>query len=214
MFTELIDVLRCTASHEDTWLVAAAEQTDGRHIVAGRLGCPVCRAEYRIVNGVADFRSAEAVPPPDTPAAPVPTEDDVLRARALLNLVEDGGTIALVGGASALLTSLEHSAPAVYLLINPTAGRGRADVSILLFDRGEPLAAGVLRGALAEEPVSEPVLHGVARAVRVGGRLVAPGHLPVPPGIKEIARDTRHWVGERLPVSSAPVPLQRRQSSS
>ena len=40
MFVELVDLLRCPHAHEDSWLVAAADETADRHIVHGSLGCP------------------------------------------------------------------------------------------------------------------------------------------------------------------------------
>ena len=33
MFIELVDSLRCVASHEETWLVASVSRMDGRHVV-------------------------------------------------------------------------------------------------------------------------------------------------------------------------------------
>jgi len=45
MFSELVDVLRCPRPHEESWLVLAAHRLDGRDIMAGVLGCPVCHAD-------------------------------------------------------------------------------------------------------------------------------------------------------------------------
>jgi hypothetical protein len=77
-----------------------------------------------------------------------------------------------------------------------------------------PLAAGVLRAAWLDEATSDPsLLAGVARALRPGGRLVAPAATGVPAGIRELARDAREWVGARdaaVPAASAPVSLRRR----
>ena len=56
MFVELVDALRCVRPHEDAWLVAATRRTEHRHILDGVLGCPVCRTEYPVRDGVADFR--------------------------------------------------------------------------------------------------------------------------------------------------------------
>ena len=56
MFIELIDALRCVQPHEPTWLVASIERAEGRYIERGVLGCPICRAEYPVIDGVADFR--------------------------------------------------------------------------------------------------------------------------------------------------------------
>ena len=48
MFVEIIDLLRCPNAHAESWLVAAAARTVGRHIVEGTLGCPVCEAEMEM----------------------------------------------------------------------------------------------------------------------------------------------------------------------
>ena len=215
MYTELVDALRCTGAHEEAWLVAAAERTEDRHIVTGRLGCPVCRAEYPIVHGAADFRSVRA--PELSRSLKVSrtvSEDELLRARALLNLVEEGGTIALVGSAGGLLEPLEQTTQATYLLVNPPVLPSRTDVSVVLFDHGAPLASKALRGVLVDLPVTDDVLRGLVKALRTGGRLVAPVSVPLPEGVQEIARDEVQWVAERAPDAPAPIALQRRQSSA
>ena len=45
------------------------------------------------------------------------------------------------------------------------------------------------------------LLFCVATAVpllKLGGRLIAPASIAVPAGIRELARDERHWVGEKV----------------
>jgi hypothetical protein len=56
------------------------------------------------------------------------------------------------------------------------------------------------------------LLRGAVAALRPAGRLVAPLSVPLPDGLRELARDERHWVAERVPsaASSEPVPLLRR----
>ena len=56
MFIELVDALRCPRTHEESWLVLAASRIEARHIQEGALGCPVCRAEYPIRDGIVDLR--------------------------------------------------------------------------------------------------------------------------------------------------------------
>src|SRR5689334_5423026 len=93
MFVELIDLLRCPRPHEDTWLVASAEETASRHILRGALGCPLCGAEYPVVDGVADFGEA----PVAGPAEDHVDADDTMRAAALLGLTAPGATVVLGG---------------------------------------------------------------------------------------------------------------------
>ena len=58
MFIELLDLLRCTNAHEDTWLVASFKTVSNRFVMEGTLGCPTCSAKYSITSGIADFRTA------------------------------------------------------------------------------------------------------------------------------------------------------------
>ena len=58
MFIELTDQLRCPADHPESFLVLIPDEMEGRRVVRGTLGCPVCHAEYRIEAGVADFQGA------------------------------------------------------------------------------------------------------------------------------------------------------------
>src|SRR6476620_4400515 len=58
MFIELVDALRCPNTHEESWLVASADRMEARHIVSGSLGCPICKSEFPIRDGVVDFRTA------------------------------------------------------------------------------------------------------------------------------------------------------------
>ena len=55
MFIELVDSLRCIVPHDDTWLVASVGRMDGRHVIDGTLGCPVCHRQFPIRDGAAWF---------------------------------------------------------------------------------------------------------------------------------------------------------------
>src|SRR6478672_1403328 len=91
MHSELVDTLRCLSVHEESWLVAAADETEGRHIMRGVLGCPVCHARYPIERGIADFSGGMR--------APVALEDDdisvseSLELGAALGAVRPGGRV-------------------------------------------------------------------------------------------------------------------------
>ncbi len=232
MHIELVDALRCVETHEPSWLVATIDQQEGRYIASGSLGCPVCSARYPIRDFVADFRGGPARQPPagaagsihtvprapaTVPRAPAtvpraPDEDALLRAAALLDIRTPGGPYLLTGAWGALATALFAAYDAQCLLINPPASVIPADgVSILLVDSRMPLAAESARGAAIDESVArEPtLLAGSVRAVRPPGRVVAPARLPLPPSLRELARDDQWWVAERAPAPTEPVPLAR-----
>src|SRR5207248_1411816 len=104
MFIELVESLRCPRPHPFTWLVAGVRRMDGRRIVSGLLGCPTCRAEYPIDDGVADFRDGAASPPtaPNESAA----ERRALEAAAFLDLTSPGGFVVLAGAWGAAAPAL------------------------------------------------------------------------------------------------------------
>ena len=53
VFIELTDLLRCPEPHEEQFLVLLPDQMQDRSVRSGKLGCPVCHREYRIVDGKA-----------------------------------------------------------------------------------------------------------------------------------------------------------------
>jgi hypothetical protein len=65
-----------------------------------------------------------------------------------------------------------------------------------------------VRGVTLDEG-SLAALPGALVALRGRGRLVAPAAVSVPPDVTELARDARHWVGERQPPAGPPVRLVR-----
>jgi len=218
MFIELVDALRCLNPHEESWLVAAVERFEGRYIDRGSLGCPICRAEYSIETGVADFRGGVTTPArasaPELAGTGDPA-DEILRVRALLDLSEPGGTIALAGSAAALAAPLEDAIDVTVLAINPGAAtQQRAGRSTLLVSDRVPLARASLRGAvIGADQATTPMLTGLAAALQVGARLVAPVEATVPFGLEELASDDRQWVAMKRDAPSAPVTLDRRRRS-
>jgi uncharacterized protein YbaR (Trm112 family) len=209
MFIELVDALRCPRGHEESWLVLGADRMDGRDVVEGVLGCPVCRAQYRISNGVADLR-AEARPP--APAAPPPAADpeQALRLAALLDLGDAGGYAVLVGDWTAYADGVRAVAETHLLLVNPRPGAPiGGGTSGLLARGGLPLAPASARALAVDAASDADFLAAALAAVRPGGRVVAPAGLPLPAGVIELARDEALWVAERDAAPGGLVPLAR-----
>ena len=196
MHLDVIPALRCPREHEESGLVLVADETRGRHVVTGVLGCPVCEAEYPIRAGVAYFVD------PATGAAD-PRDDEIIRTAAMLGLTEPGGVIMLAGRWASTADAISEIAEALVLVVNPPAHADYAErVSVLYVDQ-LPIAEGALRAAAIDAPVRD-----VASVVRPKGRLVATHAVPVPPDIAEIARDADYWVGERREVVPV-LPLTR-----
>jgi uncharacterized protein YbaR (Trm112 family) len=209
---ELIDDLRCPRSHEETWLVASAERTEGRDITHGTLGCPICHAEYPIRDGVAWFdqplRGASATLAERAGGEP----EEAMRLAAFLDLSEPQGFALLAGDWARVASRIRDVVPPHLILLNPSpfvsADNG---ISVLAIQRGIPLAAGSCRGvALDAAHAGEAHLEAAVRVLRPRGRLVAPATVPVPSGLTELARDTQLWVAERAAAPPRLVTLQGR----
>jgi uncharacterized protein YbaR (Trm112 family) len=208
MFIELVDALRCPTPHEESWLVASADRMEARHIVEGTLGCPVCRAEFPIHDGVVDFRRRTHGP---TPPGTAPDPEQAVRLAAFLDLADASGFAVLVGawGAHAPLLRAQVDTPLV--LVDPPADVvGEPGVSVLRCDGELPLAAGAARG-VAIDGGSEARVTSAVRATRAKGRVLAPTSVALPDGVRELARDDALWVGEREAVASPIVTLHVRR---
>lgn len=211
MFIELVDSLRCIEPHEDTWLVAAVTRMDGRHILEGTLGCPVCRREYLVRDGIGWFTDV----PPDasgrlTMVTGTADEDHVARAAALLGLIGAGGIVVVGGSWSQSADALAAVGAAHVVVLNAAVPDARAqEVSSIVVGDRLPFAAGSVRGvALREELASPARLAAAVSVLRSKGRLVGPANVPVPAGVTELARDSDDWVAERAVVASPPVALR------
>lgn len=206
----LVDLLRCPRPHEETALIATIDQMGPGGIDRGMLACPVCDARYRIDQGGIVFSPHERERCWAAPAAKAPTPESVLRAAALLGLVEPGGIIVLGGADVGVAAALHDQVDVACVLYNPPGHvTGWHNVTPVYADI-LPLAPAVLRGALLDTTTG-PAAAGLVRALQGGARLVAPTGTPVPTGVRELARDDESWVAERGAVSaSAPVPLTRR----
>ncbi len=216
MYVELIDALRCPRPHADSWLVAAVLETRDRCVVRGALGCPECRAEYRVHGGVAAFDQAPGPPAGARPgAAPAGAALDdphgeALRLAALLGLTSPGGLVAVAGAWDAAVDALVATADVRVLVVEPAAPYAAREPVGAVTGAWLPVAAASLRGVALDEATAAPErLAAAAAALRPGGRLVAPAAAPLPDGARELARDARHWVAERVAPAGPVVALRR-----
>ena len=207
MLIELVDVLRCPRPHEETWLVASADRTERRRIVDGTLGCPICRAEYPIRGGVADFAGGAASRA--SPGAEV-SPDEAMRLAALLDLTPGPGFALLFGSWGRYAAEITALTPVPLLLVNPPENVGASEgVSVILAGDVLPLASGKARAAAIDPALGVPPAVA-ADTVRARGRIVAPSNAQLIQGTREIARDARAWVAEREAQPSTPVTLTAR----
>ena len=191
--------------HEDSWLVARADELVDRHIVRGELGCPVCGTRYPVRAGVVDF-AADASAPRDY----VAPEGMAVRAAALLGLTEPGGMVVLAGEWSAATNEILAMAENVQLLALDYARELRSGGALSLALIGDvlPLAAASARGIALDSAHATPALvAGAARALLPGGRLIAPSTARVPDSLQELARDEEHWVATTIAQTKVSAPV-------
>jgi hypothetical protein len=200
--------------HEDSWLIARADELVARHIVQGELGCPICEARYAVRDGVADFLDGAS---PRAASEPVAQDAQALafRAAALLALTDPGGLVVLAGEWSACAAPLLEFVEGVQLLaLDPAPGlESGGALSLALIPDVLPLAAASARGIALDAAHATPsLLAGAARALAPGGRLIAPASALVPESLQELARDDEQWVAAAPRASvSAPVPIVLRR---
>ena len=206
MFLELVDTLRCTQPHEETWLVASADEMVGRHIRHGVLGCPVCKAQYPVVEFVASFGSHT-----DHAQSLSLGDDELLRLTALLSLGSPGGVVVISRVWEAFARAIAELDMQVVVLDPSDDAPLGVGISGLRGVTQLPFAPRSLRAVALDSPsLPDDLMLSAARALRPGGRLLAPVGATVPPGVTELARDNRQWVAEASgDVVSPPVKLRR-----
>ena len=210
MFIELVDVLRCPNSHAETWLVLAAEVMEDRDVVSGTLGCPICRAEFQITDGVARFGDV----PPSVRGNEPPDENEALRLAALLDLGDSRGYAILVGDVGRHAPLLRATTDVQLMLVDPprsvTMGFGLSGLTTPASGT-LPLAAASARAVALDEGATSELLASALKVLAPAGRLLAPVRLELPDGVAQLARDDRQWLAERADASSGIVGLTRRR---
>lgn len=174
MHIELTDHLRCPAAHDEAFLVLLPDRMDGRHVLAGHLGCPICGWSTAWSDGVPDFgdgwRSTGTMP------------CDADAVVALLGLSGPGGWVALAGAAGGLAEPLGGLLSGVALVaVNPPEFVKPAEHLSVITSGAWPIKAQALRGVVLGADMAEWCEQAV-RSVLPGLRAVGVG-----PGTMESA---------------------------
>jgi len=195
MHIEFIDLLRCPNVHEDSWLVAAFYQMDGRVVIEGKLGCPVCGAEYFIRDGVAVFDDSN--PSLQSAASDESASDGTLIA-AMLDLSRPGMVALLAGKWARDAQAVSELAGARIIALNsPEGPLGSDDVAEIRARTPVPLAAQSLNGIALDAAHATPaMLTEAARLLRPRGRLLVRGEAELSQQFHELARDSNQVVAE------------------
>lgn len=209
MFIELIDLLRCPKSHEDTWLVASFKTVSNRFVESGTLGCPLCSAQYPIEGGVVDFTGGVSSPSCEDQraAASHRREELATRAGAFLDATEPGATVVLGGVWSYAAEELSNLAEVRVLALNPGPGvHETANVGLVRVAADIPLAGESCLGVAVDAWFNSGIVASAARAVRPAGRVVGPTNIPPPAELAVLAQDDDYWVARKTPTI---IPLRR-----
>ena len=194
MFIELTEILRCPRDHPESYMVAAPIAMDGRRIVRGVIGCPVCKAEFPIVEGVAYFAER-----PGAPHAPASPAYDVAALTAFLNLGGPGGYAVLVGAAARFATALAGAVAGVHFVaVNPPPDVVEGPALSVLVAGTLPLKSATVRAvAVGADHAADPWPAEGARILLPGLRLVVEDERASVEGISELARGGGLFVGEK-----------------
>lgn len=211
MRLELAERLVCPAPHARTPLIVVAEETRERDLVRGTAGCMLCHREGTFSDGSLRFdREARArgLASPDASAAGAVDDASLLRLAALLGLGEARLPVLLAASFAAFAEPLvaQYDALVAVFGVDGPSPSGVGNVS----GCGDalPFADGSFHAAALDGAMTAAVMADAVRCVRTGGRVMAAVSLPLPPGVRELARDERYWVSEVL-APAIVVPLRR-----
>jgi hypothetical protein len=202
VFIELLDLLRCTNAHEDTWLVTSFKTVSNRFVMDGTLGCPTCSAKYSITSGIADFRTATDSfrREPWLSLTALEREHLATRAGAFLNVTEPGATVVMGGSWASAAQELSVMTESRVLALNPDKGVEESEtVGLLRVGTEIPVAPGSVFGVALDSSFPAEILASAVKAVRPGGRIVGPTEIPPPSELLVLAHDESYWVAEKAP---------------
>lgn len=206
MYIELIDLLRCPRDHAESWLVAAFRSMDGRVVLEGKLGCPICFSSFPIEGGVADLRVAGASDYDFIAESFAPQHDEAVRAAALMGLVKPGSLVVLSGESARLAQKVSELTEARVIAFNPAMAVAESErVAVVLSNMRFPFASGSVDGIILNESTCAFVTDA-ARILRPGGRIVTPLDSLPPGNFRELARDDMVAVFE---LAGPLIPLSR-----
>ena len=198
MFIEVTEILRCPQPHDESYIICGPVTMEGRDVVRGGLACPVCRAEYPIVDRVAWFAPPDAVAGLREPAAASSLTAEAVHT--FLDLQGGGGYILLVGNAGRfgdeLATRLPSSAVVCVGLSSSRPDAGA--ISILHSPRVLPVKRHSVRAVVVgSDAALEPWLSAAVAALLTGLRVIVEDEAAAPAGVVELARGAGVFVGEK-----------------
>jgi uncharacterized protein YbaR (Trm112 family) len=191
MFIELTDHLRCPEDHEESFLVLLPDKMNGRSVITGQLGCPVCGRTYAVRDGILELGGAPA-------EVTGTTRLTVDALTALAGLSGPGGYFTLVGPLGSLAKEFHETNPGVALVaVNPPADVVDAPAISVIRALRLPLKSRSMRGVALGQPFADNPswIDEASRVVLPGLRLVGEGAEPPESTIELMASADGVWVG-------------------
>jgi hypothetical protein len=198
MFVELAEYLRCPTDPTESTCVVIADKVIGRLIMIGTIGCPASEREYRIHDGVADFRTAD--PRFSLPAAEGDVSCDAGTVQALLGVTTPGGYMVLFGSAAHLAVDFAERIGGVHFVAfnPPETVEPFAALSVVRGPAPLPLRTSMARGVvIGREYGVEPWLSEGGRVLLQGLRVVVLREDAHIPHVEQLASGDGLWVGQK-----------------
>lgn len=192
MFIELTDHLRCPADHPEAFLVLLPDRMEGRNVVSGTLGCPVCGRTAVIRDGVI------AMGNPSAPSGATSLTGEAIAT--FLGVEGPGGHVALVGNAAAVAGDFARRCPGVHLvLVNPPPGIPGGVAGGVVHGARFPLRRHSMRGLAIGSDLARDTawVDAAIGAVLPGLRFVVEQAVPesLPAGTTVLGATEQCWIG-------------------
>jgi hypothetical protein len=174
-------------------VVCVPLESDGHDVRRGVIGCPVCHAEFPIVNGVVHFGYVA----PSRESSKVLYDAEALEA--FLDLQGRGGYVALVGYAARNAKDLAERLPGVHVVaVNAPGTVPTESVSVLVAPDVLPLKTRSVRAVALGQDLAAPAWQEeAARVVLPGLRIVIENDAAEPEGIEVLMRGGGLLVGQK-----------------
>ncbi|MFQ5702607.1 MAG: hypothetical protein ACE5HT_01140 [Gemmatimonadales bacterium] len=201
MYIELAEFLVCPAGSDHHPCVVSSDDMKERSVVVGTVGCPTCKAEYPIVDGIVHF-GRDPLLGSDSRSDDMTVEEtlDSAVVHPLLAIGDSGGYVVLLGSAGRVVQDLAAQLPEVQLVaVNPPPDvHPFSSLSVLRATATVPLKSAMARGVVVGVEYSRD--DWLAEAVRVlisDSHLVVGGRKVSVPGVAELAVGEGLWVGQK-----------------
>jgi uncharacterized protein YbaR (Trm112 family) len=168
----LTDITTCPVCGPTHGLILRADVMIDRRVQAGALGCPNCRRQYRIADGIADLIAESS---PTGSHVEVATEygaDMPIRIAALLGLDHSPGFALIMGPAARFAGDVAKLAPEFEIIADAAHAPPAAGVSRVRSGPRIPFYAEKLRGVWLSGASAASGIEEAARVLHPLGRLV------------------------------------------